>query len=929
MAGTVTDPNVLAQLNAAEGSAPATAVTTGKTVTDPSVLAQLNAASYAHPDTIRHAPESNTLYNIDKAKEGVASALGVFGGAAVSTVNQGLRALGVPVSDDPVGGIGMVTRGWEQLLGVKHTKAPTDIYGHISKATEYEGEIAGFLGAAMLPGLGEVGAAEKGTRMLVAGKHALSAVGSATTAVEGKEWGRNNAASFGLTPEQGEQVGGVVGSIAGPSLLVAGQKLAKVGAERVMAEADKRGVGLSAGAQRAQANKILAKEIKHALDHAPDSAQNVARSLQLTKKIERFHPTQPQATGAPGLVAIAQEVANKSPEAVAKTNAVQAKNLAAVEAFKEKTFGAKPGTVPAEGKLPPENLTDPAKLQLQLKREDVDLLQRKNEAEIQALSDKFRRTVDNEAIGVALREKYWEARGVAQAANTKQLAGVYNTAKKLGIVSDMTDTREAVRKMVAADTATFQNMPPVFAKVLKEYPQATADTFVREAVSKPGALKPMYTTKVVKGQAGRDEASFEELHSLYKQANREWADATIAGDSSKAHYLNELRMHLKSKVDVYNGAEYGELGQKFSKFNQNYARYSQTFKEGAGGEIAKRGRNGITRDAEDIVTKTILRAGDKKKGVQDFFAIYGNDARAAELLHDGLLDSYSKAAMKTGEFNPVAARNWLAQHHQAMSELPETAKYFQDAQKMGDAMLNRRVELIAQRQAIDNSILAKVAGNEQPEKLIASAVNDPKVMRALMEGAHTHESKQAIARSIADYVGKKGDSLEYLKAHEASLKPVMEQLGKGHWQNLVDIAEAGAILKRVEPPTAVELAKIKDPLEQATGTTVKTAISRARNLDTPLGVSKVYLMTEAAVKYVFKIKTEELARLRLAAYWDSDVAAAIAPLAKSGKVMTKGDMEHLQRIAWLYGARVEVERKQTQEHAEGMRAEEERMKENY
>jgi hypothetical protein len=127
----------------------------------------------------------------------------------------------------------------------------------------------------------------------------------------------------------------------------------------------------------------------------------------------------------------------------------------------------------------------------------------------------------------------------------------------------------------------------------------------------------------------------------------------------------------------------------------------------------------------------------------------------------------------------------------------------------------------------------------------------------------------------------------------------------------------------------VELAKIKDPLEQATGTTVKTAISRARNLDTPLGVSKTYLMAEATGKYVFKIKTEELARLRLAAYWDSEVAAAIAPIAKGGKEMTKGDMEHLQRLAWLYGARVDVERKRTQEHQRDEREEEVRMKEHY
>jgi hypothetical protein len=475
-------------------------------------------------------------------------------------------------------------------------------------------------------------------------------------------------------------------------------------------------------------------------------------------------------------------------------------------------------------------------------------------------------------------------------------------------------------------------MPPVFAKVLKEYPTATADKYIRETVSKPGAVKPMYTTKVEKGNPGKDEGSFQELHSLYKQTNREWADAISAGDSQKAMYLALLRDHLKQKVDTFNGAEFGELGKKFSQFNRDYGRYSRIFKEGTGAMISKRRPNGIAVDAEDIVTKTILRAGDKKKGVQDFFAIYGNDPRAAELLHDGLLDSYSKAAMKDGQFTPAAAQRWLDQHHQALSELPDTAKKFQDAQKMGDAMLNRRTELVKQREALDRSEVAKVAGNEQPEKLIASAVNDPKVMRALMSGAHTLESKQAIARSVADYVGKQKDGMKFLRENEVVLKPVMEQLGKGHWDNLVAIEEANAILKRVEPPHAVELSKPKDPLEAKTGTTVKSAISRFKNMNTPLGLSPEVMITEAAGKFMFKVQSAEMERLRMAAYWDADVASTLARVEKvraTGGKLSKEEIAHFVNTAWLYGVRVDREGKRTQEHQRDERAEEARMKEHY
>jgi hypothetical protein len=89
------------------------------------------------------------------------------------------------------------------------------------------------------------------------------------------------------------------------------------------------------------------------------------------------------------------------------------------------------------------------------------------------------------------------------------------------------------------------------------------------------------------------------------------------------------------------------------------------------------------RDAEDIVSRTILKTADKKKGVQDFLAIHGNDAEAHALLRDGILDNFSKATMRSGEFNPKAARNWLNQHKSAMDELLELRKHLENHQAVG------------------------------------------------------------------------------------------------------------------------------------------------------------------------------------------------------------------------------------------------------
>ena len=203
------------------------------------------------------------------------------------------------------------------------------------------------------------------------------------------------------------------------------------------------------------------------------------------------------------------------------------------------------------------------------------------------------------------------------------------------------------------------------------------------------------------------------------------------------------------------------------------------------------------------MSKTVLQASDKKKGVQDFFQIYGNDPRAAELLHDGILDNFSAAVMKSGQYNPKAAKAWLAKHSQAMGELPETAKFLGDSQKAGEALLNRKLMMQAQRKVLDRTLVAKIAKSDQPELVVQQAVRDPKMMKALMVGAITEDGQQAVARAVADTVRGQANPLEYLRSNEASLKPVMEKLKKGHWQNLLDVVEAEGIVKRVTAPTAV------------------------------------------------------------------------------------------------------------------------------
>lgn len=848
-------------------------------------------------------------FALGKLKEGIDSVADKVRGAVGLEVDKPLAT-----ADKPKSMFDAASKGTNKALRVKNIPAPLDVNGGVSKSNEYMGTIAEFLGANMIPGGGAV--AFSGRKLATAVTSVLGSAASGAGAVEGKELGVKMAPSFGLTEEQGAMFGELAGSFTGPGLVGLGsQALLKSGSLMKSAAASQDITGFSKDAQKAAANSLLAKDLQAGLEHAPHSEANLARSLALSAEVEGWNPTIAQASGAPGLVAMQKEVANKSGEALAKAAAADARNAEAIANFKAKSFpanGSKTSQVDlVTGRtFTTDPVTDPARVRLSTTRQVRQMEVEKNANDLRTLSAEYQRSVDNESIGDALRTKYWEARNVAKIQQGAELGDVYATAKRIGIKEDMTDVRDNISKIMNSDRQVFQDPPVLFQKVMREYPVATEASMSRTATMPTGSQKPIYRTVNTPATLGKSDASFEELHSLYKEANKGWADATAAGDSGKAQYMGMIREQLKGKVNKFNGPEYGELADKFAAFNQGYAKYSQTFKEGAGGEIAKRTRSGMATDSEDIVNKVILQAGDKKKGVQDFFEVYGADAGAAKLLNDGLTDSFSKASMKSGTFNPKAANGWLKQHEQAMGELPALRDKFASVAGDAQALVNRRLLLNKQRQVMDRTYLSKVAQSENPDALINKALGDskdgPKVLKALLVGAITPESKGSIARAIVDVVSQRPNALEYIAANAGTLKPVMDQLGKGHWDNLRKIAEMEGIAARVKAPTQVELSKLQDVGEQVAGTSVKGIF--ARIMAAKQGrISEGYAVMDVGGRWFYKIRSEEMGRLREAAMFDPDLAGLIAKLGVKKGAPTHGELMNLQHLSFNAGVVSSVE----------------------
>jgi len=806
-----------------------------------------------------------------------------------------LTQLGNKPDQENIGGYKMAKRGIEGLLRINdggknlEVPMPKDQWGGESKANEYLGSIAEFVGGSLIPGAGTVATAQR--KLFTA----LAEFGGATAAgmgsVEGKELGEHLGPSLGLTKEQGGQIGEMFGSMFGPKgVQIASEGLARatqgsrLAAEKVKDFRDE--------SKQTDAAKVLVQaDINKALEANPTSKENIGRAAAVMKRMEGFQPNIAQQSDAPGLVAMTKEVSTKSPEAQSRAAAIDTRNRMAIDKFTE-------GAFPKQEVALNEGARAKYSVDSGILREQMKTTER----QLTALSDQYQRSVDKGLIGEELRDLYWAKKEQTKAVLNRQVSQVYSTAERMGVREDMTDVRQAVERLRGADRETFQDMPGVFSKILQEFPEGTKAT--QKAVMGKSGIRRMET---VPGTPGNTEANFETLHSLYKETNKQWMDLVAAGQVDKARKVNIVKDMLKQKVDKYNGPEFGQLGEQFRTFNQDYTQYSKTFKQGAGGTVGAYGKKGFKTDAEDLVDKAFLRTGDKAKGLEDFFAVYGRDERAAKLLHDGVTDSYSRAAVDAnGDFNPKGAAVWMKAHARAMEELPELRAKLQATTDTAGALVDRKRELKVMQSKYDRrTVMAAAARAQDPNKLVEAGLTDPRIFKALLTSAMTPESRASLARGIVDMTAAKyGDkSFEFLKDNEKTLKPVMDALGPKHWDNLMTIAEAEQIAGRSKAPTYVELSKAEDPIERLTGTTGKGWFSRIRGLNTPMGVSKGYAALDLGGKLALKLRTEEMARIREEALLNPEMSQVLADVARKaeGPKLPKGTLLDLKRLGFDAG----------------------------
>ena len=799
------------------------------------VKAYLVGNSWIEDKESKYDPSVSDLrYQVSRAQKGAAGLLALpaeavyHGGQLLRRGLSNIPGYTSAVPELPIESPSQLSR---RTLGGPEIKAP-------SRTAEILGGASEFAGAGILPSAAVVGrAAHKIPALLSeAGSTVLGGVGS--------------------------EVAGLPGALAGSA----------VGMQTPLAFS--KAYSLVSGTVpwlSKQYSSAAPKELISAIQAHPEAGRNVAMADEVTSNLARlrageFRPTLAGKTGAPGIIAREQQVAGSSPGELSRYTARQSENLATVESAQNIAF-PKGGDIPRAA----ESLRLSVSRELE-KRLDVINRQREN-------LTRMLPSGGQQAAGEKLVELRDKAQAVARQVVTTKRDDLYATADRLKISEPMDDVLAKVREVGGSDQNIFQNMPPVFGKIINRYAAKTQELTGRSIDPELMAAKA--------SEAAPKPATFQEIHSLWREANTQYGAALRSGNAQAQYYIQQVRDSLKAKLDKFETGGFGEVTDKFRDFNRFYAtKYAPAFKEGVGGKLGAATRFGDLVKPEDVVSKFFTPSG-----IDDFNLIYSSNPQAQTALADGVVGLFRQAAVKGGKIDQRASQAFLRNNAESLEKLPDIKAILSNPVATNEALLEAGTRFKINQKEFNQSAVAKIANTQNAEALVDKALSNTQQMRQLVAlgSAGGPQSKQAVASMIAERIPevarKAGvDPFSFVVQNQFTLKPALDQLGPNHFNNLRTIAGARTVLGRTQLPTTVEAGRIKDIAEQITGTGAPSLISQARATFITRQSSPMYMLSLALSKFGIKLREEQTQALIKEAIYNPETASAWAKAAHTGKL---------------------------------------------
>lgn len=803
----------------------------------------------------KFSPETSAInYHINKFAEGFANLIGFAGMAPAEALLLPGRAMGVP--SPPLGS--MIGRGMEasrKALGVVPMQPP-------SRGHEVLGSVSEAAGASIVPSTAVVARAAR--PVLAAIPEVLSTAGSGIGLQLGKESGVPG----------GELMGSVGGGYMGmqkPALMLG------------------KGVPMVQSMFRrgGKYERLAGEELGEAMTSEPRAGINLAQSEDIASRLPGFKPRLSQRTGAGGVSVLEDTVLRKSPERMGEAIAIERSNRSIVQQTLDRMFG---------GDLRDVRTSAASVLRQSTAKLDQRMMDIRKAEE--ALSGTLPANLAKQT-GEKLLALRTEAKLTADEVVSGLKKDMYDIADRMGVVDDTSDLIAAVRSIGGDEQNIFQNMPPVFGKVLRLF-KAETQAPSPQILDQFGKALGGQTTQ----RLGRD-ASFQEMHSLYKEINEQYYAAKHVGDSKEMFHLGQLKDVFLNKIKKYEGESFGELKDAFREFNKFYSgRYVPAFVEGTGGRIAATNRFGEVVKPEDIVGKFFTPSG-----VDDFVATF-SDAKTGKLLpdaqrvlNDGVLSLAEKRAFREGRLDASSLYSFLREHKETLERLPNIKHTLLSTARTQEALLAKNANLEAARRQLGESHLAKLSGADDVEIYVAKAMQSPQELRRILSipGQKAREGAMRSFASNLEVIAERYgmDPYELVMRHEKTLKPFLERMGPQHFENLKLIAGAKTILARSKlPDMGGEIAKRMDPLAEKIGTERSSLINMLRMVLVTRSAQPESMATILVARFLNKEREANVDTALNAAIHDPELAKKLISASKSpeSKTLTNAFRSHLYSL---------------------------------
>jgi len=413
--------------------------------------------------------------------------------------------------------------------------------------------------------------------------------------------------------------------------------------------------------------------------------------------------------------------------------------------------------------------------------------------------------------------------------------------------------------------------------------------------------------------------TFQTLVNYKKEAGIEYS-ANVAAEAfdpyarSRNRNLATIIEGLDDNLDLIKEAN-PELIQQYEHAKSYWnTEVFKRFQKGAAARVVNKSKDlEFSLNSEKVMNEYFslpTKTTGGVKAVKQFLQTFGNDDVAMKALFNKAYHDLYVAALdqKTGMLDPVKTTLWVSKHRDILKQVPNMEKAFANKEAITQGLYAalRNKNMIKKQALLESSIDLLGQG---ATKVIDGALKDRSKMKELI--TLTRNNPEVRSKAIGDFLLNStiGSAEDFTALNPVILKQNLnkydETLSLGmngdHLKSLHIIADVSQRMSLDQGKYNLKTAMTpQEKLEQKSGTTVTSLVSRVNNSAVYAQTSPRYVAFSLVTKFINTMQERQLQRIEYAIFHDQEAAkiyqAMLEEVVSPSKPNSKADLKKLADI---------------------------------